>query len=465
VPASKANMKVRKKCGADFSNREAETTVILIGLISIREYPGEVGSYKILIFRTEDSWLDHISDGFKIAGHNVIELPLHKVEGAQAAADFIKRSRPDFCFGQNFYAFDRAAEWSLEFEEIFQSLRIPMACWFIDQPVSSGSFYRLQKWMKPPYPTYAHFFCADQAHLDFFQTRGLSTSCVRLGVPDRLQNYSPAMNGRNLFSNDSLDFTFLGTPPVKTGARNEEELIWFHAQRAHAQLGDVLLEVAATGQQAAVRERWRTALPTFHEWFRHSFWAPAEYARARLQLKGITLEFLPEDLHHLIEILLGRIDILYSFLQLARLVTALEGKNLQLFGGENWKDISPDAATFSKYLSFDEMLALFAHSKVSLCYTKKQFPSSVVERPLLVWAAGGFPLVDEREDLRWFLSEDSFASYRYPEEAKELFDYYVSRDQERLAMTAKARSQLFDRHKYSDRAKEIISTLQAVWNI
>jgi spore maturation protein CgeB len=152
------------------------------------------------------------------------------------------------------------------------------------------------------------------------------------------------------------------------------------------------------------------------------------------------------------------------YLNRRRLLLALSDFKLRLWGeGWNATELAPWAADAGKRFSLSEMVRVFAGTRVNLNIhsaahvdTLDPDPDYVNPRTFELSACGAFQLVDDREPLRDLFAADEVVSFRTMNELRDQVAHFLSREDERAAMAARARRRALADHTFENRARTIL---------
>jgi hypothetical protein len=393
-------------------------------------------------------------DALKAKGASVVFCDPLTYSSIDELASFIRAEKPSFCLAQNDYSFDPLHPLLSDLYRFLQSENIPTVCWYVDDPSLSGSFGSVAKMWTPPFPKNFYYFYPDRTYAEFFSARGLPASQLLSAADSNLQAYTPKA--------PQYDLSLVARPSLST----EKSLLTLgDIQKEAADIFFSIFERLVTSTQIfkkflaeGVRhESLRDAL--FDRFNSHilSYFIPAyeshpQYLESRNNLCGFISSFSPPDSSRLQLLLTGPADQLYSACELLSYVSRLQSRGLKLFGGDIWKKFFPNLSDEPKYLEPSDLYDVYGSSRINFCYTKRQFPTAVVERPLHILAAGGFPLTDYRSDLEVLFEKDEIISYGSIEEAESLIDYYLRNERARAEIVEKGRKKVFASHTYAHRA-------------
>jgi len=134
---------------------------------------------------------------------------------------------------------------------------------------------------------------------------------------------------------------------------------------------------------------------------------------------------------------------------------ALVPEGLAVRGDEGWKLAFPDAGEPLSYL--EQLPTFYGQCALNFNVTSIQMPGAVNQRVFDCPAAGGFLLTDAQPDLeRLFDVDHEIARYRSPEEAVDLFRYYVAHEEAKRIIIEAARTRILGEHTYMHRLLKIV---------
>lgn len=109
---------------------------------------------------------------------------------------------------------------------------------------------------------------------------------------------------------------------------------------------------------------------------------------------------------------------------------------------------------------FDEMLKVFKLSKINLNISLKCIQSGIPLRALDIMASGGFLLSNYQPELaEFFVDGEDCVMYYSLEDALAKCEYYLTHEEERLAIAYRGREKVKALFGYEDRLKEILTTV------
>lgn len=428
---------------------------------------------KILLLRWgEEIIMDSLQRAFKDAGCEARILDLNESSSVEEAKKAVEAFSPHFCLTHNMSLFQFWLERGFEFEDFIVQKNIPMAVWLFDSPVASGPAHGTDRFLFGKFPSQFLFFCVDRVHIEILKFRRLQAEYLPIAVDQAYGDFRPSENLRAQFS---CDLSVVSKPFVSFEYFAErEELINDFSYRSCSEFARNLSHFVRAGLVRGISEKdaleskeiLLPLVPYFQAMYSRVC-SSAESYNAAIDEFRIGLESrLPPSASRAIANYLGRMDFLYSYLQLILYLRELQPLGLRVYGGEAWgKFCLRNYSQPTPRLSQDELLSLFACSKINFCHTKWQFRDAVHERPFLIYAVGGFPLTDYRSGLETCFEKDEIVSYRSLEEAKDLIRYYLSHDAERLKVIQKGRDRVLRDHTYHPRAEVILKRMHQYFGV
>lgn len=404
--------------------------------------------FKILIFRVESNVLSLLSQAMERKGLEVVYCNPLSFETFEKLAETIQKISPSFCLAQNHYSFDPLHPVLGKLESFLKAEKIPTVVWYVDDPRMSGSYASILTMSEQQNTQTFFYFYSDPSHSSFFSKRNLYAELLRSAADGELRNFSASATQQDL----SLVARpcFIDAQPM----RQLDDIRWTAINHYFETLCHTLRIPADK------RDEWASQL---EEPLNQFFGLPPRdreaYLKSRDQLVASTSNLWPSEANKISSFMLGTADHLYSAMELLFYVMRLRQRHLNLYGGEIWSNLIPGLEQTPRYLSSKDLYEVYGSTRISFCYTKRQFLSGVVERPLHILAAGGFPLTDYREDLESMFEKDEIVSYRTIEEAESLIDFYLRHSTEREQIAARGRERVFKNHTYAHRVDQICHTV------
>jgi spore maturation protein CgeB len=152
------------------------------------------------------------------------------------------------------------------------------------------------------------------------------------------------------------------------------------------------------------------------------------------------------------------------YLNRRRLLQSLADFNPRLWG-EGWArtELGRFAADGGRRFNLHEMVRVFAGSRINLNVHSAAHvdgldpdPDYVNPRTFELAACAAFQLVDLRQPLRQLFSPDEVVSFGSLAELRDHIAHYLFHDEERLAITARARARALGEHTFEHRLREVL---------
>jgi spore maturation protein CgeB len=418
---------------------------------------------RVLLLIGPDPWIELYQKPFQDLGHEVDILRLTKASTHESIETQIKNFKPDFCICQSLYPFDTGVSPHGDFLESFlEEQKIPTAAWMVDG-FTTGTLPLRERFYKHKLPRLCKYFSVDRGHMPLFEAAGVETYHLPLGVHRELRDFKPAIS--SAFQIPHL--SFVGAPPpnpiqqpLVTDEQVRETFKIFFLIEILDFLKQSAKKAGAAVTEEEVMQLVSQLLPAATEFFGDFVHSAVDYAGKKEIFLKKAEEILGEFLFFYFKIYADSLDFSYSHFQAVDTLRKLTPKQIQIFGGERWKNYL-NTMSDTRRLTQDELHAVFGLSDVVLCLTKWHFKTMVHERVLQVLACGGFPLTDDREELHEMFRPGEFASFKSFEEMQNLVDYYLSHETERKQISARGRERIFAEHTYHHRAETILKVMQS----
>jgi spore maturation protein CgeB len=143
-----------------------------------------------------------------------------------------------------------------------------------------------------------------------------------------------------------------------------------------------------------------------------------------------------------------------------------ETYNVAVFGSGGlpyWKDRFPRLLKRAKGFSTvraEEMNEIYNQTKIALNIHSTGHLSSISARTFEISLAGGFQIVDFREDLDVLFPKDTFANFKKREDMLPLIAEWIGKPKERWDNAAKTRAMVLEKHTWTARAKQLLESLK-----
>ncbi|MDB5037267.1 MAG: CgeB family protein, partial [Bacteriovoracaceae bacterium] len=331
----------------------------------------------------------------------------------------LEKFRPDFCLTINFYVFDEWYSGGRELEGYLESKSIPVGSIYWDAPWASGTYSLLDRMNKGPFSKNILFLVIDRAHEEFFLKRGVKALFLRSAVDVKFSQIVPSEELSRKFS---FPVSYVGSPikQIFFKVQSEQRLHDIYIRIMQGELGIWLENSASLSKEEAGRET--EIVRPFVSQFLRDFHHDAEsFEKSENIFYGEVERFLRPASYVTFERFRARVEFLYSWMQLHTYLVRLLPEDLRVFGGNEWSEfLLPGYSHSSPRLTNEELSACFKNSKINFCLTKWQFRTAVHEKPLQILLSNGFPLTDDRSDLKDYFAQGEIISYRSFEEAKDL---------------------------------------------
>jgi spore maturation protein CgeB len=425
---------------------------------------------KIAILSTAGAWLKPFVKAFQSLSHESKMIVIDAQAGSTADSVLaeLKNFKPNFCVTENFYVFDTLhKDVSLPLEAYLQSEKIPTAVWFVDSPRGSGSTLNTERWRRGYLPEWMSFFCVDTYDLKDFQTKGLPSAYLPICIDSDLESFKPNSSLTPLFKSN---ISFVGKihTQAESPLKSNDEIEMFFLNNF---LNYLMSAIEGDQRQLnAFNERAFNDLKIkvhrhFYEFFHSTALTAEDYSRQWTHLFARLNETLPSGLIDLPSILEGHLHFHYSYSQLLKNLLRFLAHDMKIYGSENWAKMLNVGSQTPRSLSQEELLNCFHASSINLNFTKWHLKGAVHERIPLIFAAGGFPLTDFREELYSFFDKTEVASFTGIDEAESLATYFLKHETERLSMIERGRQKVFAAHTFRHRAQTLIDTMVQHWGL
>ncbi|MBN8555264.1 MAG: glycosyltransferase family 1 protein [Deltaproteobacteria bacterium] len=424
-------------------------------------------AYRIALLDHTGAWLETVGEGIKALGHEARMVTINEDKDPEidSTLKFLKEFKPDFCITENFHCFDLIRpKLALPLEDYLKSEKIPTAVWMVDGPQSSGSYACQDRWQKGYAPDFMSFFCADRKDISFFKNRALPVLHLPVGVDHRMESYRAPLELKSRFE---TNLSFCGTPthnaaPAKNLQELKENFLIGFLQMFTQQLKRIedMVHIHRPEKFHELVEKMVAPVETFFSKF---YTTPQDFHQAHQQVDNEMKNLLPEGLYSQWNFFSSAMTFFYSHYQLAAYLNELKPFEIKIYGGMDWKNLLLGYNQVEPRLSEQELYAQFAYSKINFGLTKWHFWGAVQERAFWVLGAGGFPLLDSREEVYEMFTQDEIATYTTIDEAKDKIRFYLQNETERKRIAENGRKKVFANYTYRDRMKSLIATMKKDW--
>lgn len=128
-----------------------------------------------------------------------------------------------------------------------------------------------------------------------------------------------------------------------------------------------------------------------------------------------------------------------------------------------WKNRFPNLVKFSRGpgvpLRVETMNEIYNQSKIALNIHSTGHLSSISARTFEIALAGGFQVVDFREDLDIFFPKDTFINFKKREGMLPLIEEWIGKPKERWENAAKTREVVLAKHTWRNRAQTLLESV------
>jgi len=350
----------------------------------------------------------------------------------------LKEFKPHFIFFVNTIGCDSRGILA----ELYSSLRIPVVCWFVDQP----AYY--ETWMPRFDPENTLTFMIDREYMQQAINGGLKHVC-HLPLGTNCRRFASRANCFHVPEN-GRDLSFVG----RLMARRLKMILHSIFQK----MPDFPRSLIQVMDRAATlyADDFRTSL---------------DQIMARAMILTDPGVDLPEpDVRTL---MLSFIDFAASMKQRTEIVTSLKEFDLQVYGDKEWNQVLPSRCatgpmndkcdvTFPYY--GEEIVDVYRKSTINLNITKYQLKTAINQQVFDVPACGGFLLTDYRKDLEeCFEIGEEIIFYEDQEDLKDKVAYYLPHPQERQRIARAGMNRVRREHDFSHRLHYIFAKVNELF--
>ena len=350
----------------------------------------------------------------------------------------LKEFKPHFIFFVNAAGCDSRGILS----ELYASLRIPVVCWFVDQPEYN------ETWMPRFDPENTITFMIDRQYMTRAVDGGLK-HIYHLPLGTNCRRFTPKANGFHVPENGH-DLSFVG----RLMAHRLKMLL----QAIFRKMPDFPRNLIQVMDRAAAL-------------YMQDFKADLDEIISRAMVLANSGVELPGP--EVRKLMLSFIDFAASMKQRTEIVTSFKGFNLQVYGDKEWSQVLPPGCTTGPMnnrcdVTFpyygEEIVDVYRGSKINLNITKYQLKTAINQRVFDVPACGGFLLTDYREDLeQCFEVGKEIIFYEDQEDLKEKVSYYLSHPQDRKRLATAGMDRVRREHDFSNRLHFIFSKVHELF--
>ncbi|HOV61307.1 MAG TPA: glycosyltransferase [Candidatus Hydrogenedentes bacterium] len=371
---------------------------------------------RLLVFRGE-YWIDTACvRAARALGWQCESVPVPMVghfprEGLARLVQTLVDFTPDFVLTANLSGLDTRGILAA----LFRDLRIPLVTWFVDDPRTI-----LMNSDMMAFPE-AIAFTWDAAYLPYLQERGFGQTA-----------WLPLAADIFLFNAESAESWAL--PPT------------FVANSMTGQSEEMMNRLRAMDQRTADR---------LEQAFARDLVTRERFAEGVDALLEDGLPPLPPDpeLRRAVEMAAFVEGTRRLRVNLARTLCPL---GLRVRGDADWSRYLPPEYC-GPYVNYEaDLPAFYRDCPVNLNATSLQMPRAVNQRVFECPAAGGFLITDAQPDLfALFEPGTEMICWHTPAECADLFKYYLSHPDERIAIARRARDRVLRQHTYQHRLLEM----------
>ncbi|MCX7044677.1 MAG: glycosyltransferase [Candidatus Sumerlaeota bacterium] len=163
-----------------------------------------------------------------------------------------------------------------------------------------------------------------------------------------------------------------------------------------------------------------------------------------------------EDAQRLKRLIAAAIDFENMREDRLRLVHAMRGKGLCVWGDQAWeKELS--AEQYRGFIPYEEVGRVYRDARIIVNCSRDQLLTTVNQRVFDVPLSGGFLITDWRDDLGQFVEPESeMAVYRGLDDLEAQIDRYLKAPEERARMSEAAARRIAENHTYRHRMATLI---------
>ncbi len=430
---------------------------------------------KVPVATLNDRWSYAIIQGLRMAGVDAIPLPVYQFTNVSHLQSALKQLEPfDFILFRSFHAVALHGNQHEVYDYIFTDCPYQKVVWYHDSQEFQDPPALQRLWKKYRSLPNSVIFSVEPDDLPKLKDWGNSTHYLPIAAADAILDHPLHPTWETLKSKFATSIAFTGSQIYRDPPFPESSDAYATAfeNRLLEHLDGSLL----------LRKEWPLLRKIVHEIFSQSFTSGCEFKEFLAQSEktlatrsAVTVPATTDGSQRASECLNtnAESDIdawqeaypqISSWVSWHALVKHLnyvrQQFDLRVFGDPSWRHFLPGYSDEPLSLSELELHALYAASKITLCFTKFHFSKGIHERPFLISASGGFALTEERETLHALFPEQEIATYRSQEELIDKIRFYLENDSERLAMAKRAQRRTLRHHLYSHRMREMLSILR-----
>lgn len=421
-----------------------EDRLILRGQEEIRWNIEKVRGYKrlaqkrlkVLSFRLPTTIIRYILqdsiESLRELGHIVKVVELPEFWGSRGGcikrlSEELKDFRPDFVFSVDHVGLA---------PHLFSEMKIPYACWFVDNPF----FWVTKERLLQSVSEYCSLFLWDRTYIEKLKDLGFEHI-----------HFLPLATNPKVFKKIDLaeedkekyrcDLSFVGSSTMDI----LEEFYAFYQNRIkNKKLQSFIREIIEEQAKDPLKRiediikdaQERLGFPSFEKTSaKDSFALILEFASMATYRKEIIENVKDFDLH--------------------------------LYGDDGWRDLVGDGIDLRGLANYyHDLPKIYNASKINLTMTMAQMKEAINQRVYDVSACGGFVLSDYRSDLeKLFELGKEVVCYRDSGEIKTLCEYFLNHPEERKKIAAYAQKRVLKEHTYKHRMKQVVDTMVKTYGV
>jgi spore maturation protein CgeB len=404
--------------------------------------------------------MDSLAWAFAQLGYDIQLFEMSAGISAEAFITELRQFSADVYITHNMYIFCNWGERGQAVESWIHSQSRPVAAWIWDSPLISGTMTLIQNYLFGPFPKNILHLCIDREWLRFLKDREIPCAYLPLAVDERFGNFI----SRTTWAR-SIDVSFVGKPfvDIDTKLSSHGDVQRFFKNKFLEELFAIINEKQNIlgVSPADIRQSMAVLELPLSQFFSKNFSESHDYSHHRDLLMGYLRGKIPPPVYKCMLLMLGRLDMLFSWGQMTNYLKDLETFGLKAFGGIEWGNYYlKNQSEPTRRLTDLELLDCFAQSKISFCYSKWQFLNAIHERPFMVAGLGGFAITDYRDVVLEAFEADEMITYRSFEEAKDKIAFFLKNDAHRMRIAANGKSRVLKDHTYRVRVEQMMAQIR-----
>jgi hypothetical protein len=408
---------------------------------------------KILILNNLCGPLTLMGNTFKQLGFTVAFYECDVNHDLEAAKRFITEFDPGFIFQQNFNVYMSIKDFGEDMLDWIESSGIKQIFWFLARLDSIGRPALFKKWVEQGYFKNAHFFCASQAMIRFFEPRGLKTDYLPPAIEAPIDTTISTDTSQDVISYFSANPAHLH--PLFGAASDTPGGIISAMGSENNMLRYFVSVIISSFPELDGNKILAVALNPIRTFFATIDVVFANHQRKREELRN-GLSTLPG---HVSGSILTLMDYAYTDYVSYQIYKQAEPFIKHTSGNTFWEAIDQPTLimnNISPSCSLDTpifqpgLVVSFSH------YLSMDAPSRI---PLQVMAAGQVSLSEYREELPLLVPEEYLATYKNLDELMMNIEYFSYNKPDTREQRIGAQQHVLANHTYSTRAKELIDLL------